>query len=68
MAAQEHGIPIAEWGFGGPGGVYHSQYDSYAWMSKFGDPKFDYHAASGRIVTAMMMRMADAPWIRTAAM
>ena len=32
------GIPIAEWGFGGQGGVYHSQYDSYAWMTKFGDP------------------------------
>ena len=32
------GIPIAEWGFGGPGGVYHSQYDDFAWMSKFGDP------------------------------
>ena len=35
------GIPIVEWGFGGPGGVYHSQYDSYHWMSKFGDPAFD---------------------------
>jgi hypothetical protein len=33
------GIPIAEWGFGGAGGVYHSQYDSYAWMTKFGDPE-----------------------------
>ena len=40
------GIPIAEWGFGGAGGVYHSQYDSYAWMTKFGDPKFEYHAAA----------------------
>ena len=34
------GIPIAEWGFGGAGGVYHSQYDDYAWMTKFGDPAF----------------------------
>ncbi len=34
------GIPIAEWGFGGQGGVYHSQYDDYAWMTKFGDPGF----------------------------
>ena len=30
------GIPIAEWGFGGAGGVYHSQYDDLAWMSRFG--------------------------------
>jgi N-acetylated-alpha-linked acidic dipeptidase len=54
------GIPILEWGFGGPGGVYHSQYDSYAWMSKFGDPKFEYHAAAARVGTAMMLRIANA--------
>jgi N-acetylated-alpha-linked acidic dipeptidase len=54
------GIPILEWGFGGAGGVYHSQYDSYAWMTKFGDPKFEYHATSARIATAMMLRIADA--------
>jgi N-acetylated-alpha-linked acidic dipeptidase len=54
------GIPIAEWGFGGPGGVYHSQYDSYAWMSKFGDPGFHYHAAAARVAAAMVLRMANA--------
>jgi N-acetylated-alpha-linked acidic dipeptidase len=55
------GIPIAEWGFGGPGGVYHSQYDDFTWMSKFGDPGFKYHAAAGRIGAAMVLRLADAP-------
>jgi N-acetylated-alpha-linked acidic dipeptidase len=54
------GIPIAEWGFGGAGGVYHSQYDSYAWMSKFGDPGFVYHATAARVGTALMMRIANA--------
>ena len=54
------GIPITEWGFGGPGGVYHSQYDSYTWMSKFGDPGFVYHAAAGRIGAAMVLRLANA--------
>jgi N-acetylated-alpha-linked acidic dipeptidase len=54
------GMPIAEWGFGGAGGVYHSQYDSYAWMSKFGDPKFEYHATAARVGTAMMLRLANA--------
>ncbi len=54
------GIPIAEWGFGGGGGVYHSLYDSYAWMSKFGDPGFKFHATSARMAAAMMMRMANA--------
>lgn len=54
------GIPIAEWGFGGAGGVYHSQYDDYNWMTKFGDPGFVYHAAASKVATAMMLRMADA--------
>lgn len=54
------GIPIAEWGFGGPGGVYHSQYDDYSWMTKFGDPGFKYHAAAARIGVAMLLRLADA--------
>jgi N-acetylated-alpha-linked acidic dipeptidase len=54
------GIPIAEWGFGGAGGVYHSQYDSFAWMTKFGDPSFAYHAAAARVAAAMVLRLADA--------
>jgi N-acetylated-alpha-linked acidic dipeptidase len=54
------GIPIAEWGFGGAGGVYHSQYDSYAWMTKFGDTDFQYHAAAAKIGTAMLLRVANA--------
>jgi N-acetylated-alpha-linked acidic dipeptidase len=54
------GIPIAEWGFGGAGGVYHSQYDDFAWMSKFGDPNFLYHATAARIGAAMVLRVANA--------
>ncbi len=54
------GIPIADWGFGGPGGVYHSAYDSYHWMVKFGDPTFEYHAANARIGTATLLRIANA--------
>ena len=54
------GIPIADWGFGGPQGVYHSAYDSYHWMSKFGDPGFEYHAAAAKIGAAMLLRLANA--------
>lgn len=54
------GIPIADWGFGGPGGVYHSQYDDFAWMSRFGDSSFAYHAAAARIAAAMVLRFANA--------
>jgi N-acetylated-alpha-linked acidic dipeptidase len=54
------GVPVAEWGFGGAGGVYHSQYDSHAWMSRFGDPGFRRHAAAASIGAAMMLRLANA--------
>ncbi len=54
------GIPILDWGFGGPSGIYHSQYDDYTWMTKFGDTNFQYHAAAASIGTAMMLRLANA--------
>ena len=54
------GIPIAEWGFGGPAGTYHSQYDTFNWMEKFGDPGFLYHATAASIAAAMAVRIADA--------
>jgi N-acetylated-alpha-linked acidic dipeptidase len=54
------GIPIAEWGFSGPQGVYHSAYDSYHWMSKFGDPNFEVHSAAARIGAATLLRLANA--------
>jgi N-acetylated-alpha-linked acidic dipeptidase len=54
------GIPIIDWGFGGPQGIYHSAYDSYHWMSKFGDPGFQYHATAGKIGAAMLLRIANA--------
>ena len=54
------GMPIAEWGFGGAGGMYHSQYDDFAWMSRFGDSTFAYHAAAARIGAAMLLRLANA--------
>jgi N-acetylated-alpha-linked acidic dipeptidase len=54
------GIPILDWGFGGAGGVYHSAYDSYHWMSKFGDPNFEFHATNARIAAAVLLRIANA--------
>ncbi len=54
------GIPIVDWGYHGRGGVYHSQFDSYHWMSTFGDPTYAYHAAAGRVAAAMVLRLADA--------
>jgi N-acetylated-alpha-linked acidic dipeptidase len=54
------GIPIVDWGFGGPNGIYHSAFDSYHWMSKFGDPGFRYHATMGVLGAVALMRVADA--------
>lgn len=54
------GIPHSDWGFGGAGGVYHSMFDSFAWMSRFGDPGFAYHAAAARVGAAMLLRLANA--------
>jgi N-acetylated-alpha-linked acidic dipeptidase len=54
------GIPIADWGFGGASGIYHSAYDSYHWMTKFGDPTFEVHATTARIGAAMVLRIANA--------
>ena len=54
------GIPHADWGFGGGNGIYHSNYDSYTFMERFGDSGYRYHAAAARVATAMMMRLANA--------
>lgn len=54
------GIPHSDWGFGGASGIYHSNFDSFTFMERFGDPGYRYHAAAARIGTAMMMRLANA--------
>jgi N-acetylated-alpha-linked acidic dipeptidase len=54
------GIPLLDWGFGGAGGVYHSQYDDSLWMARFGDPGFLYHATAARIGAALALRIANA--------
>ena len=54
------GIPHLDWGFGGPGGVYHSAYDTHEWMSRFGDPGFRRHAAAARVGAALALRLANA--------
>ncbi len=54
------GIPHADWGFGGPGGIYHSSYDSFDWIERFGDPDFSRHATAARISAGMLLRLANA--------
>lgn len=54
------GIPSADFGFGGPAGIYHSAYDSYDWMRRFGDPAYEAHAAAGTLAALFLSRMANA--------
>lgn len=54
------GIPSAGLGFGGPGGIYHSAYDSYDWMRRFGDPEYQAHVAAGTLAALFLARTANA--------
>ncbi|HKR14470.1 MAG TPA: M28 family metallopeptidase [Pyrinomonadaceae bacterium] len=57
---QHLGIPSTDMGFGGDYGVYHSSYDSFYWMDKFGDPGFVYHVAAAQVWGTLALRLADA--------
>jgi N-acetylated-alpha-linked acidic dipeptidase len=54
------GAPIVDMSFTGPFGVYHSVYDTHAWVRRFGDPGFRYHAAMTRLWGIMALRLANA--------
>jgi N-acetylated-alpha-linked acidic dipeptidase len=54
------GIPSFDFGFSGGYGVYHSVYDNFRWMEKYGDPEFLYHAAGAKLWGLMAMRLANA--------
>ncbi len=57
---QHNGVPSVDMIFDGPYGVYHSLYDDYGWMERFGDPGFRYHAAMSRLWGLLAIRFADA--------
>ena len=57
---QHLGIASTDMGFNGDYGVYHSAYDSFYWMSHFGDPDFVYHVAAAQLWGTMAMRLANA--------
>ncbi|PYP56117.1 MAG: hypothetical protein DMD40_11875 [Gemmatimonadetes bacterium] len=54
------GIPAGGIGFDGPDGIYHSMYDSYDWMTRFGDPSYKAHRAGAQLVAVIMGRLANA--------
>jgi N-acetylated-alpha-linked acidic dipeptidase len=54
------GIASIETGFGGRAGWYHSAYDTYTAMERFGDPGYLSHAAEGRLAAVILARLANA--------
>jgi N-acetylated-alpha-linked acidic dipeptidase len=57
---QHLGIPSLDMSFSGDYGVYHSAFDSFNWMAKFGDPTFAYHATAAQLWGTVAMRLAEA--------
>ncbi|KAI1326168.1 Zn-dependent exopeptidase [Xylariaceae sp. FL0255] len=42
---------------------YHSNYDSYAWMSGFGDPGFVHHKAMAQVLGLLTAKISEAPLV-----
>ncbi|KAL2134960.1 hypothetical protein VTI74DRAFT_10281 [Chaetomium olivicolor] len=61
------GIPSLDIGFdtapNGPVYHYHSNYDSFYWMQKFGDPGFIYHRTMAQVLGLLTAQLADLPVI-----
>ncbi|PHT75127.1 hypothetical protein T459_18649 [Capsicum annuum] len=47
---QHIGTPALDMSFGNGYPVYHSMYDDFVWMKKFGDPMFHRHAADDEVL------------------
>ncbi|KAJ4836468.1 Lysosome-associated membrane glycoprotein 1 [Turnera subulata] len=56
---QHLGVASADISYGGGYPVYHSMYDDFIWMQKFGDPMFRRHTAVASIWGLMALALAD---------
>ncbi|XP_008776572.2 probable glutamate carboxypeptidase LAMP1 isoform X1 [Phoenix dactylifera] len=56
---QHVGVPSVDMIFGGGYPVYHSMYDDFVWMEKFGDPMFHRHVAVASFWGLVALRLAD---------
>ncbi|VVB17087.1 unnamed protein product [Arabis nemorensis] len=56
---QHVGIPAVDVRFGKDYPVYHSMYDDFTWMEKFGDPMFHRHVAMASVLGLVALRLAD---------
>lgn len=56
---QHAGVPSVDVYYGKDYPVYHTRYDSFSWMKKFGDPYFRRHVAVYSIWGLLALRLAD---------
>ncbi|MGA2534041.1 MAG: M28 family metallopeptidase [Candidatus Aminicenantales bacterium] len=56
--------PALDMSFDGDYGVYHSMYDDYYWMTRFGDPGMRYTKALDEIWGRIAVSLAAGPFIR----
>lgn len=56
---QHAGVPSVDLFFSEDYPVYHSVYDNYNWMSKFGDPLFRRHVAVTSVWGSLALRLAN---------
>lgn len=54
------GRPTVLLGFDGDYGVYHSAYDNFYWMNRFGDPGYKYHTLMAQLWGVVGLRLANA--------
>lgn len=54
------GVPSAGLSTGAPSGVYHSNYDNFAWFERFGDTEFVFGPMLARIDGLVALRLANA--------
>lgn len=59
------GIPSIDMGFGaarnGPVYHYHSNYDSFDWMEKYGDPTFQHHETIAKVWALVAAKLIETP-------
>ena len=54
------GVPSGALSSGNPGGVYHSNYDNFAWYERFGDTEFVFGPMVARTDGVLALRFANA--------
>jgi N-acetylated-alpha-linked acidic dipeptidase len=65
------GIPSIDMGFGSnskdPVYHYHSNYDSFDWMARYGDPGFHYHATVAKVWALVAAKLVETPVLQLSA-